>query len=789
MGAMLSDICFAARRLFHDRGSTAAAILVAALGTGLNTAVFAVAYGVLVRPLPYHDARRLAVVDVSVPFDRLEEWRSELSTFEQITAYAREGLTVRGLAEPRFVPVAVVDDTFFATLGSAALAGRTFAPGDSAAVAAVVSERLARQSGAPIETLPGRSVTVGEITATVIGVMPDVFTFPPEGVDVWLPARAAPAIAFDRSRDARRFRLIGRLKQGATFPQASEDVRRARSILDPEFKSDTPARIRVESLSDALVGEARPVLLAFTAAATLVLLIACANVATILIGRTVARRREFAIRTALGASRARLFATIFSESILIALAGAALGTVLSVVAIRVFVAWAAGILPRLGDVRADWPVLGFALAIATLSSILAAAPALRSIVPGISAFRTGIGGSPVAVRVRALLAMLQIALAVLLLSAGGLLTRTIVTLLRADTGVAADGVVVSQWMLSSAMNFEAGARQRWMEHVLQRIRAIPGAIAAGAGSSLPPDNVPLVLTARLVTGTNVTETPELSLAAVTPGYLEALGTRLLQGRYFEQADERRGDLVTLLSESAARLLMPGVDPVGRQLPITLPAGMRGRGRATVLGVIADVKYSGLASAAGPAIYVLWKELPAGQLYLALRTRGDALAMAPRLRAVLRDVDPAMPVMPIRSLGDVMQRSVADRRLRALLGGSMALLAVAIALVGVAAGVGRMVLERRHELAIRSALGATPFRALRMVMADGARITAAGIATGTLATLAAGNLLRSLVFGISPHDAATLVLVALLVGAGSLVACYLPARRAAATNPLDVLRDE
>src|SRR5205823_5200379 len=365
------------------------------------------------------------------------------------------------------------------------------------------------------------------------------------------------------------------------------------------------------------------------------------------------------------------------------------------------------------------------------------------------------------VRVRVLLAISQIALAVVLLSAGGLLTRTIVRLLRADIGVEPRGVVVSQWMLTSAMNFEAAGRQRWMQNVLNRVRAIPDAIAAGAGSSLPPDNAPIVVTARLVNGAKTIETPELSLASVTPGYLEALGARLRQGRYFEQADERRGDLVTVLSESAVRVLMPDMNPVGGQLPIDLP-GMRGRGRATVLGVVADVKYSGLESAAGPAIYVLWKELPVGQIYLALRTRADALMVVSTLRAVLREVDPAMPVTPIRRLDEVMQRSVADRRLRALLGGSVALLAVAIAMVGLAGGLTRMVSERRHELAIRAALGATPYRALRTVMLDGAIITAAGITVGLLATLATGDVLRHLVFGISPHDPLILILVTLSV---------------------------
>lgn len=785
--ALLSEIGFAARRLLRDPWSTAAAILVAGLGTGLNTAVFAVAYGVLMRPLPYRDATRLAVVDVAVPFGRLDDWRNQLSTFEHIAAYERGGFTVRGLTEPRFVPVAVVDDTFFETLGSTAFAGRTFSPADSGAIA-VLSERAARQTGAPTESALGRSITVGEITATVIGVMPDAFAFPSQAIDVWIPARVAPAIAFDRSSDERRFRLLGRLKRGVSFAQAREDVLRARQRLEPDFKGLSPATTRVDSLYDALVGPVRPVLLAFAASAAIVLLIACANIATILIGRTVARRRELAVRSALGASRSQLFVTIVAESMLITLAGAALGTGLAVGAVRGIGAWAAGILPRLADVRVDWSVLGFAFVVAALASVVAAAPALRSIARVTITARPGVGDTPVGVRVRTLLAVSQIALAVLLLSAGGLLARTIVGLLRADIGVEPHGVVVSQLMLADSMGFGAIGRQAWMENVLQHVRAIPGAVAAGAGSTLPPDNAPIVVTARFVTGIKVTETPEISLASVTPGYLEALGARLLQGRYFDEADEHHGDLVTVLSESAARALMPDVNPVGRPLPIELP-GMRGRGRATVLGVVANVKYSGLESAPGPAIYVLWKEMPAAQLYLALRTHGEALAAAPTLRAVLREVDPRMPVMPIRRLDDVVQRSVADRRLRALLASSVALLAFAIALVGLAGGLGRMVSERRHELAIRAALGATPARALRTVMTDGAMMTAGGVAVGTLATIGAGGVLRSLVFGISPHDPATLALVGGFVAVSSLLVCYLPARRAAIADPLDALRDE
>ncbi|MBA3639204.1 MAG: ABC transporter permease, partial [Acidobacteria bacterium] len=708
------------------------------------------------------------------------------SNLEHVAAYAGSGFTVRGLDEPRFLPVASVDEGFFETLRSAPLAGRAFAPSDSEPVA-VLSERLARQTGIPLASLLGRSIIVGEVTATVIGVMSADFAFPSQGTAVWIPARSAPAVSFDRSQDERRFRLIARLKPGVTIAQANANVAAARQRLVPDFQGSPAARPPVSSLKDAIIGRAQPVLAVFVASAVIVLLIASANIATILVGRTVARRREFAIRLALGASRSRLFTTIFSESLLIAVAGAVLGIALAVGGVSVIGSWGAGIVPRLADVRVDWAVLGFALAVTSLVSVAAATPAIRSITSETTIAREWVGTGRAGVRVRRVLAVVQIALAALLLSVGALLIRTLLGLLQADIGVEPRGVIVSQLMLADSMRFDAIDQRAWMQNLVAHVRATPGAVAAGVGSSLPPDNAPLVVTARFGIGPNVTETPELSLASVTPGYLEALGTRLLQGKYFDESDERRGDLVVLLSQSAARVLVKDVNPIGTQLPIELP-GMRGRGRATVLGVVADVKYSGLESAPGPAIYVLWKELPAGQLYLALRTNGNALAAAPALNAVLREVDPRMPVMPIRRLDDVVQRSVADRRLRAVLGGGVALLAFAIALAGLAGGLGRMVSERRRELAIRVALGASRAQTLQAVMSEGSILAVAGVALGTLATIGAGDVLRSVVFGISPHDPATLSLVALFVGAGALMVCYLPARRAAATNPLDVLRD-
>jgi len=784
---MLNELKTAARRLLEDRWFAAAALLVAALGTGLNTAVFTIAYGVLVRPLPYRDPGRLVVTQHSVGIAQVNDWRTQLATFDGLSAYIRLSFALRGLGEARFVPIAVVDDAFFETLGGATLAGRPFGSSDAAPVA-VVTAHLARLAGLSPADAVGRNVVVGNQPLTVIGVMPPAFAFPSDAVEAWIPARVAPGITFDRSSDQRLFRLLGRLKPGVPISAAHDDLVRVARQLEPGSQSANDS-LRVESLYDALLGETRPVVLAFIAAAALVLLVACANIATILIGRTVARRRELAIRSALGASRSRLFVTIFAESILIALSGAILGLAVAVLAVRLFVAWADGILPRLADVRVDARVLVCAIGVAAFSAIAAATPALRFSRADALGGRPGAGGTPGRVRVRATLAVSQIALAVLLLSAGALLTRTIVQLLRADIGVEPHGVIVSQWILTNTISFDALGRQLALDRALERVRGIPGVVAAGAGSSLPPDNAIITMRARIVNPSRTIDTPEMSLTSVTPGYLEALGVRLLKGRSFEDADNRRSDLMTVLSESAARAIMPDVDPIGQPLPIDLPAGMRKRGRATVIGIVSDVKYAGLESMAGPSVYVLWKELPAGHVYLAARSRGSALAAAPMLRSALHDVDPDIPVMPIRHLDEVIQRSVADRRLRALLGGSVGLLAVAIALVGVAGGLARMVTERRRDLAIRAALGATPGRALRSVLIHGAIVSAGGILAGVLMTLAAGGIIQSLLFGVSPHDPATLTAVAFTVAAGALLACYLPARRAAATNPLELMRDE
>ena len=784
----MQEIVLALRRLRRDPWAVAGAVLAAALGAGLNTAVFAVAYGVLGRPLPYADAERLVLLSISVPQSRINDWRASLPSLASMTAFARENLTVEGAGDARLATVALVDDHFFETVGTRPRSGRTFTTGDSGL--AVMSERFARQSGLDVNRAPGSAITVGGVSLTVAGIVGEEFAFPSDRIDLWVPAATAQAVVFNDSGDVRRFSLVGKLKPGVPPAQAAADATRARVEINPDDRRAVATDpIKVERLRDVIVGGIGPVLRAFSAAAWIVLLVACANIATILIGRTLSRERELAVRRALGATRGRLFAGVVSESLIIALAGAAGGVLLAFATVRLISRWAAGIIPRLAEIQIDWTVLLFATGVAALAATLAALPALRTLGWAAANLRVNtIGPRRGDRRIRGALIVTQIALAVVLLAGGGLLARTILSLLRSDIGVETRGTIVTQLLLTEGMAFNASPRGLLLDDLLRRVRALPQVRAAGAGSTLPPDNAAFEVTFRFVRDSS-DSVYRFSLSSVTPGYLPAIGARILQGRDVADGDERGDRPMVVLSQTAARAFGFSGDAVGRELSSTLPGPLRARGRPRVIGVVSDIKYTGLAAETGPAIYLPWRELPAGHLFLAIRSDRDSAAFAPAVRSIVRSLDARIPAMPIKTLDDVVQRSVSDRRLNAMLGASVSLLAFAVAMVGLSASLMRVVSERRQELAIRAALGATPARAVQGIVGEGAVLAGAGVVLGSAGAVVVGRGLGALLHGVSPHDPVTIAGVAVFVGAASLVACYMPARRAARIDPLVLLRSE
>jgi putative ABC transport system permease protein len=757
---MRHEVIAASRRLRKDAWAAAAAVVALSLGIGLTTTAFAVIYGVVLRPLPYRSPGSLVVIAATVPASQISGWRDRLGSFVQLTGYAHGTLTVRGIGDPRPVPTAVVDHEFFEILGMAPLRGRVFGANETSV--AVVSERFARQAGPP-EAMLGRSMVVGSASTAIIGVMPDTFAFPNELTDIWIPAAAVPAIPLGDVADERRFQLFGRLNGGVPIDVASNAVARARVAIDP--KAQHAAGPGVRPLREMITEPLRPALLALIASAVLVLLAACANVATIMIARTIQRQRELAIRIAVGASRWRVFATTL--------------------AVRFAPQFASGAIARAHDVRIDWRVLVFAAAVGCAAAMTAALPAMR--MPDLNpAVLRDKGMTRRGTHVRAILTAAQIAVSVVLVVAAALLGRTVTTLLDRDIGIDARSTVVSQLMLTDAMSFRATTQRFRLQNVLDRVRALPGVTAAGASSSLPPNNGSLVMTLRVVTGKSETTTPEVTFSAVTPGYLQAIGSRLLRGRLFDASDEQRGALSIVMSASAVRTLSPDRDPTGTTLDFYLP-GLRQRGHPSVIGVVGDITFAGLENSPGPAVYVLWRELPASHLFLAVRARGDLRAVAPGMRAALHDAEPELPVMPVRSMDTAVARSISDRITRAMFGGGAAALAFVIAAVGLAGGLSRTIAERRRELAIRAALGATPSTSVRLVMREVAVVVGIGTSLGIAGGIAGARVLRSALYPVSPYDPFVLTAVAAVVAVLSIGACAVPARRAARVDPMEVLR--
>ncbi|MBP1635796.1 MAG: macrolide transporter ATP-binding/permease protein [Acidobacteria bacterium] len=796
---MVRDLRSALRSLLATPWSTAAAVVTIALGAGANTAMLAVAYGVLVRPLPYPDPGRLVVMSMTdtvrgtessiASADEVAEWPRRLRTVSAVAGYSGGEFTMRGLGQPRLVRAALVTPQFFDVLGLAPVAGRP--PSARQEGWAVLGEALAREAAPGGAPATGRGITVGDIGYEITAVAPPDFGFPADDVRMWIPASAgAVAVPLGGQRStSRSFRLVARLAPGVTLDQARDDVMRVfREVKATRAEGATAV---VTPLQEALVGKARPVLNALMAGAILVLLVACGNVATLLVGRSVARSRDTAVRLALGAGPRVLIRGALAESLLLALAGSAAGIAVAAASLRVFSSVAAEVMPRLSAVRLDAPVLAGALLAAVVVTVACGvAPAWHAVRTGFApAFRTGTASaSRGARRLRGALVAAQIALSIVLLVGAALIGRTVVNLLGDAGGVRADHAVAVRLMLDDRPRFDAVEKVPMVRELLRRVRALPGVTAAAVGSNLPPRNSQILFTMRVVTeGSD--KTYSVYMVSATPGFFEALGTPAVRGRLFDASDETRDQPVAVLSESALRAISPSQDLLGRDLPFSPPALGPQKAKPRVVGVVKDVKYSGLDAPSFGAIYMRWSDLPASVSYLVVRTASDPKALITPLRRVLTDLDPNLPVTAIRTLEDEFAASIADRRIRVVPAVGFAALALLVSLVGLGGVLVRGVVERRRELAIRAALGQSPGGALRSVAWSGALLALAGVAAGLGLAAGAARWLRSLLFGIGPFDAATFAGVAVVVAAAAMLTSFLAARRALRVEPLELLRSE
>ncbi len=808
MSLLWQDVRYGARGLLRSSGFTTVAVLTLALGIGANTAVFSVVNAVLLRSLPYGDADRLVAVwahDLKQQEDHsyfsiaaVNDLRAANRSFESLTGFSpRWSFNLKAEGEPERIYGFFASANFLETLGVAPLRGRSFAAADDrpgAPLTAMVSYGLWQRRFGGDPGLVGRAINLDDGPVTVIGILPPDFQFLDgtargEAVEVWLPLELNPFV--QRGRQVRLCNMVGRLRSGASRQQAQAEFSGLAAQLAQQYPdSDGNIGANLVMLQEEVVGRARPLLLVLAGAVGLVLLIACANVANLMLARATARHRMLAIRAAMGAGRGRLVRELLTESTLLALLGGAGGVALAVWGVRALVALAPAALPRREEIAVDGPVLLFTLAVALLAS------ALFGLLPALQASRVqlsdalkegsrGAGGGG-RHRLRSALVVAEVALSLVVVIGSSLLIRSFVKLQGVDPGFRTENVVT---MDLSSLGPDAARRAAMMEEIYSRLEALPGVTAAGESSRLPLAGVGGSPRSKLQTERHPlppNEQPEIDFRRASRGYFLAMGIPLLAGRMFEASDDARPEapVVTLINQAAAERFFPGEDPVGQRVQMGLSGTW-----FTIIGVVGSIRHDGLAAQPRPEAYTHTLQGPLNNPQLVVRTAGDAAAAISGIRGAIRAVDANIVITRGATMEEVRYQSLSGPRFNTVLFGVFAVLALALGLVGIYGVMAYAVTQRTHEIGIRMALGAQPRDVLRMVAGHGMKLAGAGAAIGLAVAAGVTRVMRALLFETSPTDPLTFALVPILLAAVALLACAIPAWRATRVDPLVALRYE
>ena len=809
------ELHYSARGLAQSKGFTTIAVLTLALGIGANTAIFSVLQGVVLAPLPYHDPDRLVVValynralkyatDLSYP-DFLD-WQRQSRSFDQIAAFKPQGYDLTSPGPPLHVEGKQISANFFRTLGVKLALGREISPDEDrfgGAPSVVLSNRLWQDRFASSPGALGKTVTLYGYGLTVVGVLPAGFRFGSQDADVYTALGRADSL-YRRDRSVHDILCIARLSSGVTLDQARAEMDTVQDHIDrlnPATERGQGAYL--DSLKHFFTGDVWATLSLLLGAVGLLLLIACANVANLLLARSASRRRESAVRLALGASRIQLARQLLSESLLLSITGGFLGLAAAHWGVRIVLAAAPAPIAR-GNIGVNGSVLLFALSIAIAAGILfGLLPALRSSKTDIHAAlkQSGRGLAGGHRRVQDLLVVAQIALAAVLLAGGGLLVRSVRKLLAVNPGFDARNVITFQVGLSPAIAANAPKLRAAYQQLTERIGEIPGVESAGLTGLVPmgkgANEGPYWIGAR--PPASMAELPRAIWYPADPGYINAMSIPLLQGRSLSPNDTVQSETVVLIDTLLARRSFPDRDPIGQT--ITIPHWGAGPRAARVVGVVGHVKHYGLDGSTGekPQIYYSVYQLPdeilppfAAELAIVVHSRLDTPALIPAVRTVADRTGAGRPVYNVQTMPEIVTSSMDKQRFPMLLLVAFAILALLLASVGTYGVISYSTAQRIPEIGIRMALGAARGDVLAMVIRQGITLALAGLAIGAVTALTLGRaLLRfsTLLYGISPADPITFVFVSCILVAAAILACYVPARRGARVDPMIALRHE
>jgi putative ABC transport system permease protein len=808
MSNLFQDLRYAWRMLLRSRSFTAVAIFALALGIGASTAIFSVVNAVLIRPLPYKSPESLVMVWATFPHEGLNgaglsepefmDLRLQSRVFSDVSAVLASKINLTGVSDPERLPILYTSASFFRILGVSPVLGRAYSPEEDSPGSGdvvVLSHDLWQQRFRGAADVLGKKIQLNEKSYTVLGVMPKGFTFGDTTAELWLPIALDPAHLADRSQHY--LSMLGRLTPHVTPEQAKSEMKILAQRLSEQYPNSyamSDWTLDLISLEEQMVGGVRPALLMLLGAVVFVLLIACANVANLLLARAVAREREVVIRSAIGAGRSRLFRQMITESLLLALLGGLAGLGLALVSTHLLISIGNGQIPRLGELSADWRVLTFTIVTSLATGLI------FGVIPALQSNRTSLNdvlreGAPTSgvrrARLRSTLVVAELAIALMLLIGAGLLIKSFLSLRKIDPGFNAQNVLSVQLILPRTRYPEEYQQTSFFQRIVSEVKTLPGVVSVGAVSQLPLSedywsSQVLAEGKILNTATNHPST-EVDWRTVTPDYFRAMGIPLRAGRAFTESDNKDSQMVAVIDERFAHRVWPDESPIGKR--IQEGSMTEKKPWLTIVGVVGNVKHYGLTTDARELVYLpqVQRATPYRAMSLVVRTSVSPETLIVPIRSKVLAIDPDQPLSRIKTLDQLLAQSIAKPRFYLTILGAFSAVALLLATIGIYGMIAYAVSQRHHELGVRMALGADRRDVVRLIVGQGLGLTLLGLFIGLLCSFAGTRMLASLLYGVSTSDPIIFVLVPILLGSVALFASYMPARRATRVDPVVALR--